>query len=525
LAVGETAIPHRISAPLLELYVWPPVFPLGRQSRFVPVHWMTFKNKIIAGFGTALAILIFVGVLSFRSMVQNGEDRVWVTHTHLVMEKLDAVLIDLIDAETGQRGYIITGEESFLEPYDNALEHARQNVKELRELTADNQTQQLALDRLEPLIAVKLSEVQDRIEIRRRNGLAAAVEGVRAGSGKLHMDQIRAQIAGMKLEEQRLLKLRTEEADASSRATRIVIVTGEVLAVAFLCLAGAVVGQEMSQRRRAEEEIRELNKDLERRVAERTAELSERARDLARSNAELQQFAYVASHDLQEPLRMVASFTQLLAKRYKDKLDDDARDFIRYAVDGATRMQTLISDLLTYARVGTQGKSLAPTDSEALFNRVLESLKFVIEESGIVISRDPLPVVMADPQQLGQLFQNLLTNAIKFRGEEPPRVKISAERNGSDWKISVRDNGIGISQEHADRIFIIFQRLHTKTEYSGTGIGLAICKKIVERHGGRIWVEPSPGGGSTFCFTIPAASIQKVEERKQNELRIPVAAR
>ena len=222
---------------------------------------------------------------------------------------------------------------------------------------------------------------------------------------------------------------------------------------------------------------------------------------------------------------MVASFTQLLAKRYKDKLDDDAREFINYAVDGATRMQTLISDLLTYARVGTQGKSLAPTDCETLFARVVESLKFVIEDSGTVISRDPLPMVMADAQQLGQLFQNLLTNAIKFRGKEPPSIKISVEKNRSDWKISVRDNGIGISQEHADRIFVIFQRLHTKTEYPGTGIGLAICKKIVERHGGRIWVEPSTDGGSTFCFTIPVKPIRNVEEKQQNELRIPVNAR
>jgi signal transduction histidine kinase len=485
---------------------------------------MTFKSKIIAGFGTALVILIGVGVLSFRSMVQSGEDGEWVTHTHIVLEKLDAILTNLIDAETGQRGYIITGEKSYLEPYNDARAQVNRNVAELRVLTADNPIQQRALNLMEPAIATMLSTLQDRIEIQDRDGLSAAAEVVRMGSAKLHMDEIRALIAGMMLEENGLLKSRSEEADASLRKTRFVIVAGEVLGIAFLCLAGAIVGQEMMHRKWAEEEVRQLNTDLERRVAERTAELDERAKELARSNAELQQFAYVASHDLQEPLRMVASFTQLLAKRYKGKLDDDAQEFINYAVDGATRMQTLISDLLTYARIGTQGKPLVPTDCEALFNRVLESLKFAIEESGTVISRDPLPVVMADPQQLGQLFQNLLTNAIKFRGVEPPRVKISVERNGSDWKISVRDNGIGIPQEHADRIFVIFQRLHTKTEYPGTGIGLSICKKIVERHGGRIWVEPSQGGGSTFLFTIPVAPVQKVEERKQNELRIPITA-
>jgi len=501
------------------------LFPFpGPESRFVPVRPMTFKSKIIAGFGTALVILTGVEVLSFRSMVQNGEDRAWVTHTYLVLQKLDAVLANNVDVETGQRGYILTGEELYLEPYNEGLKRVQENLKELRELTSDNSTQQRAMALLEPLIAARLATAKERVSIRREKGMEAAIEAIRTGPGQQEMDEIRAQVVEMKLGEDRLLKLRSEDADATSRTARTVIVLGEVLAIVFLCLAGAIVGQEMMHRGWAEEEVRQLNTNLERRVAERTAELDERAKELARSNAELQQFAYVASHDLQEPLRMVASFTQLLAKRYKDKLDDDAQEFINYAVDGATRMQTLISDLLAYARIGTQGKSLVPTDCEALFSRVLESLKFAMQESGTVISRDPLPVVMADPQQLGQLFQNLLTNAMKFRGAEPPRVKISVERTGSDWKISVRDNGIGISQEHADRIFVIFQRLHTKTEYPGTGIGLSICKKIVERHGGRIWVEPSPGGGSTFLFTIPVAPVQKVEEREQNELRIPVTA-
>jgi signal transduction histidine kinase len=481
---------------------------------------MTFKNKVIAGFGIALAILILVGVLSYRTMVQNDEDRRWVTHTHQVLEQVDLVLTDLLNAETGERGFILTGEASFLGPYNEALARVNGDVKKLRELTSDNPIEQGNMDRVEPLISERLGMLRDRIEIRKKEGLIPGAEIVRQGPGKEYMDKIRAQLSEMKQEENRLLALRTEEAAKSSRNTRTVIVTGEVLAVAFLCLAGMVVAQEIGQRRRAEMEVRTLNADLERRVADRTAELSERAKELARSNSELQQFAYVASHDLQEPLRMVASFTQLLAKRYSEKLDDDAREFINYAVDGATRMQTLISDLLNYSRVGTQGKPLVPTDCDALLKRVVESIQFKIEESGAKIECDPMPMVMADSQQLGQLFQNLLTNAIKFHGEEPPHVWISAERIGIDWKISVRDNGIGISQEHSDRIFIIFQRLHTKTEYPGTGIGLAICKKIVERHGGRIWVEPSAGRGSTFCFTIAAAENQ-TRGRERNELRVP----
>jgi len=326
----------------------------------------------------------------------------------------------------------------------------------------------------------------------------------------------------MKQEERRLLADRTKEASASSSKAGTVIVIGNILALFFLLLAGAVIFQEMGQRRRAEDEVRNLNADLERRVADRTAELAERAKDLARSNGELQQFAYVASHDLQEPLRMVASFTQLLAKRYADKLDDDAREFINYAVDGAKRMQTLISDLLSYSRVGTQGKTFELVNCDAVLDRVLKGLKLAIEDNGAVIAREPLPAVLGDSIQLSQLFQNLLTNAIKFHGEKPPLVQISAEKNGSTCKVSVCDNGIGISPDHADRIFVIFQRLHTKTEYPGTGIGLAICKKIVERHRGRLWVEPSQGGGSTFCFTIPVAQNQRIQEREQDDVRIAV---
>ena len=310
--------------------------------------------------------------------------------------------------------------------------------------------------------------------------------------------------------------------------------------------------------------------------------LAQKAEELARSNAELEQFAYVASHDLQEPLRMVASYLQLLERRYKGQLDADADEFIAYAVDGANRMRGLINDLLAYSRLGTRGKDFELTDCEAVFERVIANLKTAIEESGAVMTHDALPAVMADDAQLGQLFQNLIENAIKFRNEAPPHIHVSATsiaecgnvlkplgamRNAEcgmnrmqntecgecsqadrrnvlkptgamrneglvqsnvlnsalrnpcpvkreayftgaqsafedGWLFSVRDNGIGIDQEYAERIFEIFQRLHTREEYPGTGIGLAICKKIVDRHGGHIWVESEPGKGSTFYFTI-----------------------
>jgi len=238
-------------------------------------------------------------------------------------------------------------------------------------------------------------------------------------------------------------------------------------------------------------------------------ELARRTEELKRSNEELEQFAYVASHDLQEPLRMVTSYTQLLARRYRNRLDDDARDFIHYAVEGATRMQALINDLLAFSRVGTQGKPFSPVAMEEALRAAVDNLQVAIAESGAQVSWDSLPMVRGDRGQLIRLLQNLLSNGIKFRREDPPRLHVGGRREAARWVFSVRDNGIGIEPRHFRRIFVIFQRLHRRGEYEGTGIGLALCKKIVERHGGRIWVESEPGKGSCFYFSLPIQQEEK----------------
>lgn len=243
--------------------------------------------------------------------------------------------------------------------------------------------------------------------------------------------------------------------------------------------------QDISERKLTEERMQRLNADL------------------VRSNKELEQFAYVASHDLQEPLRMVASYTQLLAKRYQDRLDQDANEFIHYAVDGANRMQRLIQDLLAYSRVNTRGSTLARVDLHAALADAVANLQVAIHESSALVTNGELPTVTGDRLLLAQLLQNLLANAIKFRQKEvPPRVHVSAEKSGDEWVVSVQDNGIGIDPQYFGRLFVIFQRLHSRQEYPGTGIGLAICQRIVARHGGKIWVESAPGQGAAFRFTL-----------------------
>jgi PAS domain S-box-containing protein len=232
------------------------------------------------------------------------------------------------------------------------------------------------------------------------------------------------------------------------------------------------------------------------------AEMFSLLAELERSNKDLEQFAYVASHDLQEPLRMVSSFTQLLARHYKDRLDQDANDYIEYAVDGANRMQRLINDLLSYSRITTRGSAPVPVDMNAALGEALGNLYVSISESSALVTNDTLPMVTADYTQLVQVFQNLISNAVKFHGDKPPRIHVSAEKADGEWKISVRDNGIGIEARYFDRIFVIFQRLHSADKYQGTGIGLALCKRIIQRFGGNMWVESEPGRGSTFSFTL-----------------------
>lgn len=283
-------------------------------------------------------------------------------------------------------------------------------------------------------------------------------------------------------------KIISEQKDYSIRAIKLGEDELGMLTDAF--------NQMLAQIQQQNQTLNEFNKSLEQKVADRTLELK-------RSNEDLEQFAYVASHDLQEPLRTVTSYVQLLARRYKDKLDPDANDFINFAVDGSTRMRTLIQSLLEYSRVNSK-RPFENINMNDLLNTQLSNLSESIKENNAIIKSESLPDIFGDPILISQLFQNLLTNAIKFKRDGNPEINITGKKMNNEYLFSVKDNGIGIPKEYADKIFVIFQRLHEADKFPGTGIGLAICKKIVERHGGKIWFESEPGKGTTFFFTIKA---------------------
>ncbi|MBD0344733.1 MAG: hypothetical protein ICV63_07860, partial [Coleofasciculus sp. Co-bin14] len=328
-------------------------------------------------------------------------------------------------------------------------------------------------------------------------------------------DQIRAVIQQMEGKQNEQLENWLTAKDEEALQGQWIFLLGMVLNLFALYLVYRTIQQETKERRQAEASLKQLNEELEDRVQRRTTELEEANVNLLHSNRELEQFAYVASHDLQEPLRAVNSYAQLLNRKYQGNLDAKADKYLGYIMEGATRMQQLINDLLEFSRVGTRGKPLQPTDCEGVLSQVLDNLKVAILESRTRVTYDPLPTIVGDEIQLIQLFQNLIGNAIKFRrvgdslGEsdsvpEPPRVHVKAVPRDHEWVFSVEDNGIGMEAEYFERIFTIFQRLHSRAEYPGTGIGLAVCKKIVERHGGHIWVESELGVGTIFYFTIPS---------------------
>lgn len=613
------------------------------------MKWSVDKLNTIR-FSATIITLIGLALLSLLSLLRLQDTTRQVRQARQTLLQTEILISLLKDAETGQRGYLLTGEEKYLQPYYRALSIIDNELDELAYFIQNDSYHQTQFTELQALTQAKLSELEQTIELRRNNQLQSALAIVKTAQGDQLMEQIRETSDAIKAEQQVLLEQRsiyeqqstfyTTYLTLGSVALQILLITGIILHLnketqnlqyskaelsqseeryRSLVTATAqvvwiadrsgllltispiwqtITGQseqdakgwgwlsaidsddqhevrqkwqialsqqqlyeaecrvcstdkscryflvrgvpvlradnsvrewigtyvDITERKQAEQALKEARDALEVKVQERTkklaeinlelqAEIRERqqieykleqfATSLQHSNQELEQFAYVASHDLQEPLRTVASYTQLLAKKYEGKLDEKADKYINYVVDGATRMQQLINDLLLYSRVGKQSLNLTLVDCNQLIHQVCSLLNIVIDESHATIKVNPLPEVLVDPSHFAKLFQNLISNAIKYRGNDPPKIEITAHRTEREWLFLVQDNGIGIEPQYAERIFIIFQRLHTRREYSGTGIGLAICKKIVELHKGRIWVESQLGHGATFYISLP----------------------
>lgn len=613
------------------------------------MRWSVDKVNTVR-FSVAIATLVGIGILPCVSLLRLRETTQQVRQARQVLTQAEVVGSRIKDAETGQRGYLLTGEATYLQPYYTGINLTSVALDELARRLAEDPRQQERLVNLRSSINAKLAELRQTIDLRQKYGLSAALKVVKTNQGKRLMEQITTVLDTIKTEQQVLLDqrsaneqrngaltvlvtlgsiglqlslvtgivlglnresknlqrsktdlLRSEQryrslVTATAQVVWIADASGELLNVSptwqtitgqpeaeaqgwgwlrlvhpdnrdtvrqvwlsavtqqtlyeaeyrlqlpsdtgdrdFLVRAVPVLEDDgsirewvgtyvdITERKQADRFLKESRNLLEARVQQRTQELAETNQELQaevaerkqiehqleqaatrlrQSNQELEQFAYVASHDLQEPLRTVASYTQLLAKKYQGNLDEKADKYINYVVDGATRMQQLINDLLTYSRVGKQNLDLTLVDCNQIIQQVRTLLQTAIAESKATIVVEPLPQVMADTSRLTQLFQNLIGNAIKYRSEVAPIIRIAATERSEEWVFSISDNGIGIDPQYRERIFVIFQRLHTRRSYTGTGIGLAICKKIVELHQGQIWVESEPNRGSTFYFSL-----------------------
>ncbi|MEU5087682.1 ATP-binding protein [Streptomyces sp. NPDC021356] len=501
--------------------------------------WTT-RRWLRTGVATASIVLAVLGSLGGWAMWRTSQI------TADLVDRRSAALIQamrveqgLVNQETGVRGYGLSGRADFLQPYAQGLSEEKAALGRLRPLVEGDPRAAADLAEVEKLAGTWQRRIADPV-----SGASAAdavrLATDRAAEGKTSFDSLRRAMAGQQahLDGERAAEARQLRQAETLRNWMFAVIAVLIVLLAVLVFEGlrrgitgplsrlgadardvargrfdlSLTGTGPADLRRLAADVESMRRRLveELQVSEEARQLvDEQAEDLKRSNTELEQFAYVASHDLQEPLRKVSSFTQLLQRRYGGQLDDRADQYIGFAVDGANRMQNLINDLLAFSRVGRVHNDHRSVDLEEIVGRTLDDLSVTVEETGAEITHDPLPTVVGDSTQLGTLWQNLLSNAIKFRSpDHTPHIHISAARDGDTWEFAVSDNGIGIAPEFQEKVFIIFQRLHTKDAYPGTGIGLAMCKKVVEFHGGSIGIDPAYKLGTRVVFTLPVAETE-----------------
>ena len=445
---------------------------------------MSFTWKVVIAFGLASAILVGVGVLSFRRIQQTDEDESWVAHTHFVREELDSSLADFTEAETNQRGYLITDDEKYLKPYQDAAHQLGQDVQNLRQLTRDNSLQQASLDQLEPLIANRLAQLQGATETHRALGSEAAIMAVRGDRGR-ETEKIHAIITAMLQEEDRLLAERSKAATASSRRAKFIILFGYVIAFLFLTVASITIHHEMRSLTIADQALVMHSVELE------------------AANKELESFCYSVSHDLRAPLRGIDGFSQALLEDYGGELDDGAQEHLRRIRAAAQRMGRLIDDLLNLSRYTRAEIQKEPTDLAEIGRKVAAELRQSEPQRDAQVVIAPQLPCQGDPQLMRVVLENLLGNAWKFSSKTPQaRIEFGKTDSNGSSAFYVRDNGAGFDPAYASQLFGAFQRLHGMAEFPGTGVGLATVRRIIQRHGGRIWAESAVDQGATFYFTL-----------------------
>lgn len=487
------------------------------------------ERKVQRGFVLALACLGVIGVVSYFSIVRLRDDATWVQHTDEVIIRLELLFSVMTDAQNGHRGYVVTGDETYLEPYRVAVQTADSDVRRLRKLTADNPAQQRRLDLLTPLIGEQLAFGGDVIDSRRSQGFEAARSQMLAGKGKRIHDQLHGLVNEMKGAEEGLLKERELRARQSTTIAQAVIIGGGVLAFGFVGLASFTIRRDFAGRARAEEDLREAKEQLEVRVCDRTAELAqlnveleqrvvERTAQLQSANQELEAFSYSVSHDLRSPLRTIDGFSKAVLEEYGSQLPTQAQHDMQSVREGAQQMGALIDDLLNFSRLSRQPLNRRTLDTAQLVHQCLEELRPQMQGRKIELRVEKLPPCWGDPSLLKQVWINLLSNALKYSSKRDPAiievgtvvVPVSGAFMGApsmastnhEIAYSVRDNGVGFDMRYASKLFGVFERLHRAEDYEGTGVGLATVQRIIHRHGGRIWGEAAVDRGATFYFTV-----------------------
>ncbi|MEO5857668.1 MAG: ATP-binding protein [Pyrinomonadaceae bacterium] len=472
-------------------------------------------GTLFLAFLASIVLLAIIGVVSYRAvntLIANNER---VTHTQEVLEGLEEIRTLLLQVETDARGFLLTGVDVYKEAYEKDLLEIPRNITLLKDKTRDNASHQARFTVLEEAVRSRLDLLKEYVS--RREVLGATVIPPGQGpEGKNRMDAVKSALDAIENAERELLQQRLAQSGQSSQQLLVTLGVSFVGSLCLICLVFYLALRDIRARQLNEANLSAARDQLEDRVRERTAELSILNVELERSNRELQDFAFVASHDLQEPLRKIQAFGDRLRTVQGPKFDEQGKDYLDRMSNAADRMHTLINDLLSYSRVTTKALPFEPTDLDKVVSGVLGDLETRIELSGGKVAVGNLPTIDADAVQMRQLFQNLIANALKFAKEGvSPSVQVSGEVFQGEvasigrsmperlLRVSVSDNGIGFDEKYLDRIFTPFQRLHGRNEYEGTGIGLAVCRKIVERHGGSLTAESTPGVGSTFIATLP----------------------